>query len=171
MQGRPPATNNNFGKGGQAHQAHFATPTDMEMYVPQAFPQGYYPPASMHYMQQPAPYHNPGMCPQLCPHLSPAWQQIAAYHVSNARGNTRIIDCGASITTVGMHTSLHGMLPATMLLRTTQGCTPRVFKGTCRLSFPDAHGKLAEISLPAITSPDIQPDIVLLSYHQLLQHG
>jgi hypothetical protein len=32
---------------------------------------------------------------------------------------------------VGMHTSLQGMFPVPLLLRTTQGCTQRVFQGTC----------------------------------------
>lgn len=70
-----------------------------------------------------------------------------------------------------MHTSLQGMFPVPLLLRTTQGCTPRVFQGTCRLVFLDIHAHEVNISLPAVTSPDIQPDIVLLSYHQLLKAG
>jgi hypothetical protein len=46
-QAKPPNFNNNFGRGAPAHQAHFATPTDTDTYVPQALPQGYFPPASM----------------------------------------------------------------------------------------------------------------------------
>jgi hypothetical protein len=130
-----------------------------------------YQPSTLTYSQPPAPYYDPGVCPPLCPHLSQPWREIAAHHVASHPTKTQVLDCGASITTVGMHTSLQGMFPVPLLLRTTQGCTPRVFQGTCRLVFLDIHAHEVNISLPAVTSPDIQPDIVLLSYHQLLKAG
>ena len=96
-------------------------------------------------------------------------------HVSftalNTTGQTRILDSGASITTIGSHIPLFNSTRSNILLRTTQGCTSNVLQGFCKLVFADQHGQPALIQLPAISSPDFQPDIVLISYHQLLTLG
>jgi hypothetical protein len=84
---------------------------------------------------------------------------------------TQIIDCGASITTVGTSTPVHNSRPISMMLRTTQGYTQRIRQGMCTLRFPDENGRPISFHLQAITSPDIQTDLVLVSYHQLLRAG
>ena len=84
---------------------------------------------------------------------------------------TQILDSGASITTVGSATALQDKVPCNVTLRMTRGATNNVYGGECTLIFLDVYNEPVEMCLPAITSPDIEPRIVLVSYHQLLTLG
>ena len=96
-------------------------------------------------------------------------QHMAYAHAASP--GTRLLDSGASVTTVGSHTHLDCVRPSNIRLHTTSGCTSNTFEGTCTLVFADQHGMPVTLKLPALSSPDIQPSIVLISYHQLLVLG
>lgn len=130
-------------------------------YVPQ------YPPTYGSASGSASPYPPAGQLP-CSPH--PVAHAYAAAHAPAER-SPRILDCGASITTVGSSIPLYNSFPVSMTLRMTRGSTTRVRQGTCTLVFPDVRGNPVSLQLPAITSPDIQSDILLVSYHQLLRLG
>ena len=100
--------------------------------------------------------------------MYPYPQAMAYYSHPNV---TRIIDCGASFTTVGSNTPLRNASPCSMLLRTTQGYTSNLVMGTCSFVFPDKLNVPVTMELQAISSPDIHSDIVLISFFQLLFNG
>lgn len=157
-------------RGGFSHShAHYAgAPPQFEMYPGQP---PYTPVITPQYPVNPASVYSSMSAYQPPSPYEPGQSTMYAHSALPHPHITRIIDCGASITTVGGNTPIHSVFPARLTLRTTQGCTQRVFQGTCNFIFPDTHGRTVRITLPAITSPDIQPDIVLLSYHQLLSLG
>ena len=106
---------------------------------------------------------------QIRPNYSCAPKQMAYAHAASP--GTRILDSGASVTTVGSNTHMEHVRPSNIRLHTTSGFTHNTLEGTCTLVFPDHHGRPVTLKLSALSSPDIEPGIVLISYHQLLKLG
>jgi hypothetical protein len=171
QQQQQPKSHAHFTAEASQSPAQSASPTTMQL-PPHAGVQPAYYPAMFQYPPYMAPsaagsappYPPPGQSFFLQPGYGCAH---AASYVPSDTG-TQILDCGASITTVGSSIQLFNSFPINMTLRMTRGSTSRVRQGLCILQFPDVHGKPVSLRLKAITSPDIQADILLVSYHQLL---
>ena len=82
-----------------------------------------------------------------------------------------LLDSGASITTVGRATRLEQVTPSNLILKMTGGQSSRCFEGIASFTFMDVNNWPVTLSLPSITSPDVDSDVVLISYCQLLKMG
>jgi hypothetical protein len=103
-----------------------------------------------------------------CSALPPTGPVTSTKPILRALG-PNILDSGASITTVGHNTPLKHIKPSCLTLKMTGSVSHRVSQGLAAFRFLDINKKPVVLLLPAITSPDVDPDIVLISLSQLLK--